>query len=103
MLNTEYERDVDSDAEALNNLTHKVEAEWRWEFERFGEDYTRDSLWNGHFDEAKRQFAYRWLDEHARARLRRERRIFRYLQLTLAAAIAAVIICIIHAVVTFSH
>jgi hypothetical protein len=39
------------------------EAEWRAEFERFGEENTRDSLRAGYFQEPKRQFAYRWLGD----------------------------------------
>jgi hypothetical protein len=44
------------------------EAEWRAEFERFGEEQVRSSLASGLFPEPKRQFAFRWLDDEAFAR-----------------------------------
>jgi hypothetical protein len=44
------------------------EAEWRAEFERFGEEQVRSSVASGLFHEPKRQFAFRWLGDEALAR-----------------------------------
>jgi hypothetical protein len=79
------------------------EAQWRAEFEQFGEESVRDSLHDGLFPEPKRQFAYRWLGAEAQKRLRREERSFLYLKLTLAGAILGVIVGIIGIVVTAMH
>jgi hypothetical protein len=48
------------------------EAEWRAEFERFGEEQVRSSVASGLFHEPKRQFAFRWLGDEALARRARE-------------------------------
>jgi hypothetical protein len=48
------------------------EAEWRAEFERFGEEQVRSSLHSGLFPEPKRQFAFRWLGDEAITRRLRE-------------------------------
>ena len=79
------------------------EAEWRAEFEKYGEQNTRDSLRGGFFQEAKRQFAYRWLGERALERTKGEARTFRYIQYTFWAAVAAVIVGIVGIVVTLLH
>lgn len=68
---------------------------WVAEFEGLGEDYTRDSLHTGFFSEEKRHFAYAWLDAQAKKRSRREKRILRYVQFTLAASVAALIVGIV--------
>jgi hypothetical protein len=79
---------------------HDWESEWRAEFERYGEDNTRDSLRGGFFQEAKRQFAYRWLGDRALERAKREARMLRYVKYTLWAAVAAVFVGIVGIAVT---
>jgi hypothetical protein len=54
----------------------KDEAEWRTEFERFGEEQVRSSLASGLFHEPKRQFAFRWLGDEALARRDREKKTY---------------------------
>ena len=68
---------------------------WTAEFEGLGEDYTRDCLHAGLFHDEKRHFAYAWLDAQAKKRSRREKQILRYVQFTLAAAVAATVVGII--------
>jgi hypothetical protein len=54
--------------------------------------------------EPKRQFAFRWLREQERTRRIREEQTYRYVQWTLLAAVAAVIVGIIGVAVTlFGH
>jgi hypothetical protein len=79
------------------------EATWRAEFERFGEQNTRESLHAGHFHEAKRQFAYRWLGDKAMERTQREKRTFRYVRYTLIAAVIGVFVGIAGVLVTLFH
>ncbi len=76
------------------------QAAWRAEFERFGEENTRDSLRTGDFQEAKRQFAYRWLGNRELERTQREARTFQYVRLTLFAAGIGVAVGIVGAIVT---
>jgi hypothetical protein len=71
------------------------EATWRAEFERLGEESTRDSVRTGCFQEPKRQFAYRWLADRALERERRETLTIRYLRLTLLAAVFGVIVGVV--------
>ena len=52
----------------------------------------RDCLHAGLFNEDKRHFAYAWLNAQAKKRSRREKQILRYVQFTLAAAVAALIV-----------
>jgi hypothetical protein len=68
---------------------------WAAEFEGLGEDYMRDCLHAGLFNEDKRHFAYAWLNAQAKKRSRREKQILRYVQFTLAAAVAALIVGIV--------
>jgi hypothetical protein len=79
------------------------EAKWRAEFERYGEENIRDSSRAGYFQEPKRQFAYRWLGDRAMERERRETLTFRYLRLTLLAAVVGVIVGIVGVIVTLLH
>ena len=79
------------------------EAAWRAEFERFGEQSTRDSLHAGQFQEAKRQFAYRWLGDKAMERAQREKRTFEYVRYTLFAAVIGVFVGIVGVLVTLFH
>jgi hypothetical protein len=71
------------------------EATWRAEFEKLGEESTRDSVRTGCFQEPKRQFAYRWLADRALQRERREALTIRYLRLILLAAVFGIIVGII--------
>jgi hypothetical protein len=73
----------------------KDEAQWLAEFEQFGEESVRDTLRDRLYQEEKRKFAQLWLGRRAQERTQREKRSFFYLKLTLAAAIAAVIVGII--------
>ncbi len=71
------------------------EAEWRAEFERFGEEQVRSTLDRGQFQEAKAQFARRWLGDEALARRAREKKILFWARVagifgTIAALIAAI-------------
>ncbi len=71
------------------------EAEWRAEFERFGEEQVRSTLDRGQFQEAKAQFARRWLGDEALARRVREKKILFWARVagifgTIAALIAAI-------------
>jgi hypothetical protein len=81
----------------------KEEAAWRAEFERFGEQSTRDSLHAGQFQEAKRQFAYRWLGAKAIERTQREERTFQYVRYTLVVAAIGVFVGIVSMIVTLFH
>jgi hypothetical protein len=76
------------------------EAEWRAEFERFGEEQVRASLHSGFFPEPKRQFAFQWLGDEAIARKMREQKTYGYVRWTLVAAVAAVFVGILGIVVT---
>jgi hypothetical protein len=78
------------------------EAEWRAEFERFGETAIREGL-KMMSPEPKRQFAFRWLREQGRAREIRDIRTFDYVRWTFWAAVGAVIIGIIGVAVTVLH
>jgi hypothetical protein len=49
----------------------------------------------GLFHEEKRHFAYAWLRAQAKKRSRREKQILRYVQFTLAAAVAALIVGVV--------
>jgi hypothetical protein len=80
---------------------NEQEAEWRAEFERFGEEQIRSSLTSGIFPEPKRQFAFRWLGDEARARKIREQRIYQYIRWTFVAAAAAVIVGLIGIAMTY--
>jgi hypothetical protein len=71
------------------------EAEWRAEFERFGEEQVRASLHSGLFPEPKRQFAFRWLGDEAIARRIREHKTYGFARWTLVAALAAVFVGIL--------
>jgi hypothetical protein len=76
------------------------EADWRREFERFGEDQTRSALENGLFPEAKRQFAFRWLGDQAIERREREKQTLWYVRWTFVAALAAVLVGVVGIVVS---
>jgi hypothetical protein len=65
------------------------------EFERFGEENTRDSLRAGYFQEPKPQFAFRWLGDRAMERTQREALTFRYVRLTLLAAVVGIFVGVI--------
>jgi hypothetical protein len=79
------------------------EATWRAEFEKLGEESTRDSVRTGCFQEPKRQFAYRWLADRALQRERREALTIRYLRLILLAAVFGIIVGIIGLLATLSQ
>jgi hypothetical protein len=88
----------------------QYEAECRDEFERIGEEQTQYTLRSGVFPEQKRQVAFRWLGEQARARAVREQRTYQYTRWTFFyarwtffAAVAAVIVGIIGIVATLRH
>jgi anti-sigma-K factor RskA len=80
---------------------NEQEAEWRTEFERFGEEQTRWAVHSGQFTESKRQFAFRWLGDEARARRIREQRTYQYVRWTFVAAVAAVIVGLIGIAMTY--
>jgi hypothetical protein len=75
------------------------EAEWRAEFELFGEEQVRSSLHSGLFPEPKRQFAFRWLGDEAITRRLPEQKAYGYARWTLAAAVAAVFVGVLGIVV----
>lgn len=79
------------------------EAEWRTEFDSFGERAVHDTLYHGpgEFDGPKRQFALRWLREQEARRESRERKTFCYVKLTLIAAVAAVLVGILELIETW--
>jgi nitrate reductase NapE component len=79
------------------------EAEWRAEFERIGEEQAYSLIHSGIIPESKRQFGFRWLGEQAGARKRREAETFRYVKMTLWAAVGAVLVGIIGVAVTWFH
>jgi hypothetical protein len=85
------------------NTSH--EAEWRAEFECLGEEQVYDNVKQGaiYNDEAKRQAAFRWLGEVARARRVREVQTYNYARWTFFAAVAAVIVGIIGMITTLLH
>jgi hypothetical protein len=78
------------------------EAEWRAEFERYGEDQTREALSLGQFPETKRQLAFRWLGDQAIARRVREEQTYKYARWTFFVAVAAVVVGIVGIVVTIA-
>jgi hypothetical protein len=75
---------------------------WREEFERLREMQVSDNVKQGaiYNDEAKRQAAFRWLGEQARARRAREVQTSVYARWTFFAAVAAVIVGFIGIAVT---
>jgi hypothetical protein len=81
----------------------EVEAAWRAEFNRIGEAQLRDALTSGFTDELKRQAAFRWLGDEAEGQRLREEQIHHYVRWTLFAAVAAVIVGLIGAGLTFLH
>ena len=66
------------------------EAEWRAEFERFGEELVMRDVINGVLPEPKRQAAFRWLGNQARARRTREKRTLQVAWWTFLAALGAI-------------
>jgi hypothetical protein len=62
----------------MSDKTTKEEAEWRAEFEQFGEEQVRATLDSGQFHEPKAQFARRWLGNEALARRDREKKTYQY-------------------------
>jgi hypothetical protein len=82
------------------------EATWRAEFERLGELLVYDNVKQGaiYNDEAKRQAAFRWLADQARARRERETWAVKVAWWTFLSAIAAVAVGILGiAVAWFLH
>jgi hypothetical protein len=79
------------------------EAEWRSQFERIGEEQAYTQIHTGIIPEPMRQFGFRWLGEQAKARKQREADTFRYVKLTLWAAVAAVLVGVIGVAVTWFH
>jgi hypothetical protein len=73
-----------------------VEAAWRAELERVGQDRDRVS-------ETKRQPAFRWLGDEAEVQRLREERAHHYLRWTFLAVIAAGIVGLIAFGLTFLH
>jgi hypothetical protein len=86
-------------------VTAPDEAQWRAEFERLGEVQVYDNVKQGaiYNNEAKRQAAFRWLGDEARARRTREVQTYQYARWTFFTAIAAVIVGIVGVVVTLLH
>jgi hypothetical protein len=80
---------------------NEQEVEWRAEFERFGEEQVRSTLYLGQFPESKAQFARRWLGDEALARRMREQKTYRYVRRTFFAALAAVIVGMVGIAVTY--
>ena len=74
----------------------EVEAAWRAELERVGEDHDRVS-------ETNRRAAFRWLGDEAEVQRLREESTHHYLRWTVLALIAAVIVGIIAFGLTFLH
>ena len=74
----------------------EVEAAWRAELERVGEDHDRVS-------ETNRRAAFRWLGDEAEVQRLREESTHHYLRWTFLAAIAAVIVALIAFGLTFLH
>ena len=62
----------------------EVEAAWRAEFKRIGENQLRDALNSGAgiADEPKRQAAFRWLGDEAAERRLREEKTYHYVRWT---------------------
>ena len=83
----------------------EVEAAWRAEFKRVGEQRLLDALYNGSgfTDETKRQAAFRWLGDEAEARRLREDQTHHYVRWTFFAAVAAAIVGLIGVGLTFLH
>jgi hypothetical protein len=77
----------------------EVEAAWRAESDRVGEDGDRGSL----SGETNRQPAFRWLGDEAEVERLREESTHHYLRWTLLAIIAAVIVGLIAFGLTFLH
>jgi hypothetical protein len=75
----------------------EVEAAWRAEFERVGEDSGSLS------GEAKRQPAFRWLGDEAEVQRLREESAHHYLRWTVLALAAAVLVGLIAFGLTFLH
>ena len=82
----------------------EVEAAWRAEFKRIGEQQLRDALNSGVgiADEPKRQAAFRWLGDEAEERRLREETV-PLCAVDLLAALAAVIVGLIGVGLTFLH
>jgi hypothetical protein len=74
----------------------EVEAAWRAELERVGEDHDRAS-------ETNRRPAFRWLGDEAEVRRLREESAHHYVRWTVLALIAAVIVGLIAFGLTFLH
>jgi len=83
----------------------EVEAAWRAEFKRIGEEQLLDALHSGSgfTDEPKRQAAFRWLGDEAEARRLREDQTHHYFRWVFIAAIAALIVGLIGVGLTFLH
>ena len=81
----------------------EVEAAWRAEFKRIGEQQLRDTLnsGSGFTDELKRHAAFRWLGDEAEAQRLREEQTHHYVQWTLVATVAVVIVGLIGVGLTF--
>jgi ribosomal protein L6P/L9E len=77
----------------------EVDAAWRAEFERVGEDGDRGSLSR----ESNRQPAFRWLGDQAEVQRLSEERAHHYLRWTVLALIAAMIVGLIAFGLTFLH
>jgi hypothetical protein len=77
----------------------EVEAAWRAELERVGDDRNRGSA-NG---ETKKQPAFRWLGDEAEVQRLREESAHHYVRWTVLALIAAVIVGLIAFGLTFLH
>jgi hypothetical protein len=70
---------------------------WRAEFEAAGERQVHDTMYYGpgYYPDPQRLFALRWLREKEVDRANKDREMLRYVQWTLWAAVAAVIVGII--------
>ena len=81
----------------------EVEAAWRAEFKRIGEEQLREALNSGVgiADEPKRQAAFRWLGDEPEERRLREEKTHHYVRWTFFAAMAAVIVGLIGVGLTF--
>ena len=76
----------------------EVEAAWRAEFERVGEDRDRGGL-----SEAERQPTFRWLGDEAEVQRLREESAHHYLRWTVLALASAVLVGLIAFGLTFLH
>ena len=81
------------------------EAKWHAEFEADGERLVHDTTYHGPgiYPDPKRLFALRWLREKEAIRNALERKVQCYVQWTLWAALAAVVVGVIGVLVAWFH